>query len=235
MSTFETQVVELYDDNKSTYEIAEILHSYPNKVRRALVKMGRPLRNKSEAQKNALDTGRIDHPTKGRERSYDDKLKISTALTDYWDRMPEEQRQRIHDAAIAAIKRAGQEGSKLEKFLYEKLLSSYTVEFHKKNLIPNQNLEIDLFVPRLRTIIEIDGPSHFLPVWGDEKLRNQMAADLDKSGLILSKGFVIVRLKVLKTLSLAKMKEAHLKVLSILQSIESKFPSQSKRYIEVDL
>lgn len=252
--TFDSQVSDLYDQKKSTYEIAELLQTYPNRVRRSLKKQGKILRNKSQAQALALQTGRIDHPTEGHERSYDEKVKISATLTKRWANMPEDERQakvdqakerwalipdhqkqRIYDLAIAAIKKAGKEGSKFEKFLYEKLLVSYTVEFHKKNLIPNQNLEIDLYIPSLKTIVEIDGPSHFLPVWGEEKLQRQMAADLDKNGLILSKGFVIIRLKVLKTLSLASMEQAHDKILVLLRSIENKFPSQSKRYIEVDL
>ena len=252
--TFETQVSSLYADGKSPYEIAEALSTYPNKVRRTLQKMGVVLRDKSAAQSNALKTGRTTHPTEGSERSYEDKLKISESLTGHWDRMPaderqakvdaakerwdaltDSQKQRIFDAAIAAIKQAGKEGSKFEKFLYEKLLESYTVEFHKKNLIPNENLEIDLYIPGLKTIVEVDGPSHFLPVWGADKLRRQMKADLDKNGLILAKGFVIIRLKVLKALSLASMESGASQVLNLLRGIESKFPSHNNRYLEVDL
>lgn len=250
----EQRVIRLYHEDKSPYEIAEELGTYPNKIRRILKKMGEPLRSRSEAQKAALDTGRKDHPTEGKERSYDDKVKISRSLTEHWagmsdnerqekvdqakarwEALPQSKRDEIYDAAIQAIKKAGSEGSKFEKFLYEKLLVAHTVEFHKKNLIPNENLEIDIYIPRLKTIIEIDGPSHFLPVWGAEKLAKQMKADLGKNGLILSKGFVIIRLKVLKALSLAAMEDAADQIKVLLESIKSKFPSQNKRYIEVNL
>jgi very-short-patch-repair endonuclease len=219
-----------------------------------LKKLGESLRSRSDAQKAALDTGRKDHPTEGKERSYDDKVKISKSLTAHWASMSDEDRQEkvdqakarwealpqskrdeIYDAAIAAIKKTSSEGSKFEKFMHEKLLVEHTVEFHKKNLIPNENLEIDIYIPRLKTIIEIDGPSHFLPVWGAEKLAKQMRADLDKNGLILSKGFVIIRLKVLKNLSLSAMEDAASQVKVLLESIKSKFPSNHKRYIEVNL
>jgi very-short-patch-repair endonuclease len=91
------------------------------------------------------------------------------------------------EAATESIRKAGKEGSKLENFLLRKITDAgFKVDFHKKNLIPNEKLEIDLYVPECKTIIEIDGPSHFLPVWGDEKLQKQIKADLQKSGLILS-------------------------------------------------
>ena len=48
---------------KSTYEIAEETKTYPNKVRRALVSFGIPLRDKSQAQASALKTGRCLHLT----------------------------------------------------------------------------------------------------------------------------------------------------------------------------
>ena len=157
----EQRVIRLYHEDKSPYEIAEELGTYPNKIRRILKKMGEPLRSRSEAQKAALDTGRKDHPTEGKERSYDDKVKISRSLTEHWagmsdnerqekvdqakarwEALPQSKRDEIYDAAIQAIKKAGSEGSKFEKFLYEKLLVAHTVEFHKKNLIPNENFHV---------------------------------------------------------------------------------------------
>jgi DNA-directed RNA polymerase specialized sigma subunit len=54
----EKKIIDLYTkDQKSTYEIAEILNTYPNKVRRILVKNGVELKSKSEAQRNAINNG----------------------------------------------------------------------------------------------------------------------------------------------------------------------------------
>ena len=70
-------VKEYVENNKSTYEISESLGTYPNKVRRTLVKLGVKLRDKSKAQSTAIKSGRHKHPTQGTERSENDKVKIS--------------------------------------------------------------------------------------------------------------------------------------------------------------
>ena len=61
-------------ENKSTYQIAEELRTYPNKVRRALKFLGVNLKSKGEAQSVALKQGRHKHPTKGKQRTNADKI-----------------------------------------------------------------------------------------------------------------------------------------------------------------
>ena len=206
MNDLEQKVISMYDDQDlSTYQIAKELETYPNKIRRILIKHGKELKSKSEAQKVALKTGRSKHPTEGRERSHVEKLNISKSMSSYWDEMDESDREaRVEDSkerwakmdpnkrkemqalAIEGIRRASTEGSKIENFVVKTVSNGgYRVQFHKKDLIPNQNLEIDLYIPSLKTIIEVDGPSHFLPVWGEDRLKKQMKAYLDKNGLIL--------------------------------------------------
>ena len=110
------------------------------------------------------------------------------------------------------------------------------MEFHKKNLIPTQKLEIDLYIPSHKTIIEIDGPSHFFPIWGEEKLQKQIIADSQKSGLILSKGYIIIRVKNLADfVSLNKKEELINNLLAHLEKIDNRFPPKSKRFIEIEL
>lgn len=154
-----------------------------------------------------------------------------------WYSMPEEERSRITSLAIQAVRKAGKEGSKMEKFLLEELTGlGYRVQFHKKDLIPNEKLEIDLYIPSLKTIIEIDGPSHFLPIWGEEKLQKQIKADDQKTGLILSKGFVIIRVKnMLDYVSLASKNKMIISVVDKLNTIDNKFPRKAKRFIEIEL
>ena len=80
--------------------------------------------------------------------------------------MSQEEKNNMTQAAIKAIQIAGKEGSKLEKFLRDEFVrNGLNVQVHTKNIIPNENLEIDLYFPNIKTIIEIDGPSHFLPIW----------------------------------------------------------------------
>ena len=253
----DAKIVKMYvEQNKSTYEIAEALKTYPNKIRRVLVKNGVPLKNKSEAQKNAINNGTATHPTSGKQRSKTEKLKISNGLKKYWDNISDElyeervkqaqsrwysmtevEKQAMLSSAIKAIQLAGKEGSKLEKYLHEELSKAgYKVEIHKKDLIPNEGLEIDMYIPRLKTIIEIDGPSHFLPIWGEDKLQKQIKSDFHKTGLILNKGMIIIRIKNLSdSVCLASKEQLRLDILSQLSRIEKSFPTKSERYIEIEI
>ena len=252
----EKEVIKMYSEQKmSTYEIAKNLNTYPNKVRRLLIKNGVHMNDKSTAQKNAIKKGTAKIPTKGRKRSKEEKLKISSSLKkrweeiseeDYnnhvkmakerWSKIPEKTKKAMNEAAIKAIQKAGKEGSKLEKFLVKEFVDyGYKVKPHVKNLIPNENLEIDMYFPEIKSIIEIDGPSHFLPIWGEEKLKKQIKADSHKTGLILSKGFAIIRVKSLAdSISLSSREKLKDNLIEILDRIKSDFPSESNRYIEIE-
>lgn len=251
------QIITLYTkQHKSTYEIAEQFNTYPNRIRRILIKHGVNLKSKSEAQKNAIENGTAQHPTDGKARTQDEKLKISSGLKKYWENMSDEmynsrveqsrkrweslsdvEKDKMMSAAIKSIQAAGKEGSKLEKFLYEEITKGgYKVDYHKKQLIQNQDLELDMYIPELKTIIEVDGPSHFLPIWGEEKLQKQIKADTQKSGLILSKGMIILRIKNLSdSVCLADKEKLRLDILNCLSRIKESFPPKSERYIEIEI
>lgn len=251
------KIIEMYTKRKmSTYEIAKELNTYPNKIRRLLIKHGVELNDKSTAQKLALEKGIANIPTKGKTRTREEKLKISQSLKNNWDniddseyekrvnlardrwtKLSQTQRSKMNEAAIQAIQKAGKEGSKLEKFIRNELSRyGYKVESHKKNLIPNHNLEIDMYFPEVRAIIEIDGPSHFLPIWGEEKLKKQIKADADKTGLILSRGLAIIRVKNLSdSLSLASQEKLKCRLIELLDKMKKNFPKESERYIEIEV
>ena len=254
MNEFDKIVIKMYNkENLSTYEIAKSLETYPNKIRRTLKKHGYELKDKSQAQKTALASGRSSHPTQGKQRSQKEKIKISSSLVTYWDDMNEkerkrrskiaknnwkkmsnEQKEKMRSKGIAAIQLAATNGSKLEQFFQERLQDAgYSVEMHKV-IIPAENLEIDLYLKDLKTIIEVDGPSHFYPIWGEDKLQKQINADLRKSGALLSKGFIVIRIKSEGQESLSKREELISRVLEHLSKIKNKFPPRSKRFIEVE-
>ncbi len=252
----EKQIIDMYvEQSKSTYEISKELNTYPNKVRRVLAKHGVKLKNRSEAQKNALKKGVSKIPTQGQKRTEKEKLQISKSMKkrwedmdseeykeyvnrarDRWYSMSEHERHSLCQAATKAIQKAGKEGSKLEIFIRQELSKhGFVVEAHKKNLIPNENLEIDMYLPEIKAIIEIDGPSHFLPIWGEEKLNKQIKADENKTGLILSKGFVIIRVKHLAdTVCLSDRHILKDRLIDILEKFAVKLPVKSKRYIELE-
>ncbi len=253
----EQEIIDMYVKlNKSTYEISKHLKTYPNKIRRVLAKHGIKLKDRSEAQKNALKKGVAKIPTQGQKRSEEERIKISKSMQKRWKAMTEEQynarvesakqrwynmtdseRNAMSSAAIKAIQKAGKEGSKLEKFIRKEISKEgFVVEPHKKNLLPNENLEIDMYIPEVKAIIEIDGPSHFLPIWGAEKLQKQIKSDEVKTGLILSKGFVIIRVKHLAdTISLSNQHVLKAKLIEILNKLAKRLPAKSKRYIELEI
>lgn len=66
--TLEYVLREYVEKKRSTHDIAEECYTYPNKVRRMLIKYGITLRDNSEAQSQALASGRRKHPTKGKKR-----------------------------------------------------------------------------------------------------------------------------------------------------------------------
>ncbi len=254
--TNEQIMLNMYDNGASPYEIAEHLKTYPNKVRRFLKKAGKTLRDKSAAQSLALTSGRHKHPTKGTIRSDDTKFKISEKVHSYWETLPDDIRQsRVdkskeiweamsdHDkealrkAASAAIRVASKDGSKIENFLRKDLTShGFQVIFHKTGLIVNNNLEVDLFLPVQKTVIEIDGPTHFLPIWGEESLKKHIKADTHKSGLLLGAGFAIIRVKYLvKNLSEKHKRDLSAQIREILTKIDKEFPKQEDRFIELTL
>ena len=255
MSAFDKKVLSMYQDhNKSTYEIAEALKTYPNKVRRTLIKMGVPLKNKSTAQKNALKSGRSKHPTEGTERDPSIKLKISSTMVDYWSDMDEKERERrsagakerwqnmsaskkqeMREKANEQIRKSSTEGSKLERFFASRLRKiGYTVLLHKKDIIPQEKLEIDLYIPEAKAIIEVDGPSHFLPIWGEDKLQKQLNADIRKSGTLLTKGFIVFRVKSMGEESLKKREEMLKIVVDKLEEFKYNKPDKQERFIEVE-
>tara|TARA_R100000808_G_scaffold24059_2_gene54505 strand:+ start:12407 stop:13171 length:765 start_codon:yes stop_codon:yes gene_type:complete len=254
MNKNEKYILELYQQKQwSTYQIAEKLNTYPNKIRRILQKHGIVLRKATDAQKNALDNGRAKHPTKGKQRSEDTKQKISESQGLVWDRLTE--KEKLHRSKIGkqaweqktdiekqnlilqaqeAVRESSRKGSKLEHFLLSELgKHKIKVEFHKEHWLQNHNLQIDLYLPTYKVAIEVDGPSHFKPVWGQENLARNIKADQQKTGLILQSNLVMVRIKQDKSLTQRYMRTILQKLLGLLDQIGQKYPQENERYFEL--
>ena len=244
-------ITEFYVQQKLSFaDIAEKLDTYPNKVRRDAKKLNIGIRNKSDAQKNALNSGKHKHPTKGTIRDESTKIKIGMGVLDswaslsdaeleqrrqkskeQWDKMSSEQKANIQQAANVAVRNASKTGSKLEKFLLQKLLSDgYRVEFHKVQLLSNTKLHIDLFLPTMNIAIEIDGPSHFVPVWGDDALTRNKSYDNKKNGLLIGKGIKLIRVRQTKDFSNARALLIYKRLTDSIKEIAS---SQTIKNIEI--
>jgi len=249
------RILELYDSGKSTYDIASEMGTYPNMINRILKKNGRKIRSKSEAQKQSLENGTSSHPTKGKPRPDSVKLVLSQKSRDNWkdldetekqrridiarDRwndLPQDKRDEIAKKANEAVRVASREGSYLEKLLLIKLKELGYDAQHHRHIIENDKMEVDFYLPALRTAIEIDGPSHFLPIWGEDRLKKVMESDLQKNGLVISHGFCLIRIKY-KASNVTLIGEHELleKLKTTLDSIRNEFPKNiADRFIEID-
>lgn len=249
-------VVNEYVNGKSPQEIAEKYGTYSNKIRRILKKHVQ-LRSRSDANKQALDSGRKEHPTKGKTLSTEHKVKLSEASaknwrelsdekrTEYsdkcrerWNNMSEDDRKKMQELAHEAVRLSAKDGSKLERFVVEGLRSEkIVVVTHKTGLIVNDNLEVDIFLPDYAVVIEIDGPSHFFPIWGADKLAKQIKADTQKAGLLLNAGFVMIRIKCVSSYISEKIKrDIIFSLLDVLNKVKKNRPTDPiDRFIEIEV
>jgi len=251
----ESYVIKKYSEGSSTIQLAKELDTYPKKIERILKKNNQKIRTRSESQKLAIEQGRSKHPTEGMKRSEAEKIAISKGVEkawqnmseqdretfsknakDRWDNIPDSKKREMQEKAGRALRMACLEGSKQEKFLQGKLQElGYEVVMHKKGLIEG-NFEIDLLLPELNTIIEVDGPQHFLPYFGEAKLAETIKMDSIKNGLLVSRGFCVIRVKYLcKNMSKAVERKLWDVVSTEVEKVANKFPPKTKRFIEVEV
>ena len=234
-------------------EIAKQYDTYPNRLRRDAHRFGIEVRSRSDAAKVALSEGRSTHPTEGTLRSEETKLRISESQAtvweslsddgrnersqigkDSWDKKTDVEKANLIQKGSNAVREAARTGSKLEKFLLHALIDNgFQVQFHREHILRNQRLHIDLYVDDLRTAIEVDGPSHFKPIWGEQNLARNQKSDAQKTGLILSGGFALIRIRQQKRNSQKYFRDILSKLLATLQDIKNSFPKKSRRYIEL--
>jgi len=241
-----------YEINKKSFnDIANEYNTYANKIRRDAIKLKIKIRDKSEAQKNVLSTGKADHPTKGKQRSADVKNRIGHGVMksweeidqtelesrkqkarDNWNKLSDDTKQNILHEANMAVRKASKVGSKLEHFLLKCLIQDgFKVDFHKEQSLLNTKLQIDLFLPNLNVAIEVDGLSHFEPVWGEDSLKRNKKYDNKKSGLILGKGLVLIRVIQKKDYSKSRAQVIYNELKNQLNKITKKFPNADNRTI----
>ena len=152
--------------------------------------------------------------------SEDDLEKRKIKSRDQWQNMEEDVKANMLQSANNAVRATSKTGSKLEKYLFKRLLEDgYSVDFHKEQGLLNTKLQIDLFVTSINTAIEIDGPSHFLPVWGDTALQRNIKYDNKKQGLILGKGWILIRVKQTKDFSKTRSELLYQKLKQVVEEI----------------
>jgi hypothetical protein len=191
------------DEGLSTVQIAR-LHGYfkpggqPNAmlIHRALERAGIPIRNKSEAQKIALAVGTATHPTEGRVRTEEERVKIAVTLVENYKTASEADKKKRRrgveefwkdknnqEAQTEAIRKRSQqlqktisEGTILEQTLARNCIDwGYSVEMHQSKIF-NDTLEADMIIKGkgINVCIESDGKRHW------DLFMNNTPADLAK-------------------------------------------------------
>lgn len=233
---------EYIDNKRSTSDIAKELGTYPVTIRRALIKHGFEVRNKSQAQKNNIKKNGA--PMQGKTRSVREREKISKGLQNFWDGMDakeeaavrsrlsenakrnwrnisrEEKNKRLRKMQTAARKTGG--GSKNENLVADILGDiGYRVIQRSKDYAPRRQFEIDIALPDERIAIEWDGVTHFEPVYGEEHLAKVQQKDKYKDNLLVSNGWTVIRCRDMSTTSsLAFCRRAVDKILEAIEDCE---------------
>lgn len=242
-----------FNEQKSIVAIAEELNTYPNKIKRMIIKNGKQLRDKSEAQKLALSSGRHTHPTEGTERpeetkrniakgvskhwhslSKDEKKRFSDLAKKNWEKITPQKKKEILDAASEGIREAAKNGSKIERFFLTELkLLGYNVIWHANDVVPNTKLVVDLWVPDIATAIEIDGLSHYEPIWGEDSFAQTKRADQEKNGALMTIKANIIRIKsVKKNVSKLMLEKSLPQLLKLLEQASKTHSSSFKMEIK---
>ena len=86
-----------------------------------------------------------------------------------------------------------------------------------------------MFLPKLNIAIEVDGPSHFKPVWGEEALKRNQEYDNKKNRLLIGKGIALIRIKQIKDFSKSRAKIIFGKLMKAIADISD----NKEKYIEI--
>lgn len=94
--------------------------------------------------------------------------------------------------------RSSTQRSRAEDYLFEMMVS----DFPSLKIIKNdrsflsEHLEIDLYMPDIRLAIELNGPVHYLPIYGDERFKRVQIKDAKKNLELHQKGVALLTLDI---------------------------------------
>lgn len=108
--------------------------------------------------------------------------------------------------------------SRFEEWVEDKLLKRYVdLEFDFNNK-SETGYELDIFVPKLNIAFEINGITHYKPIYGEERLRRTKEIDFEKKVICESKGIdmIIVDVSSIRNWSPEKTKEHYDSICKII-------------------
>ena len=194
----------------SMRDIAKLLNTSPNSISRMFKKYGAESLSTSEIIRKKIKNGSIvpNHP----EWTEEQKLNFSEKTAKSWENNPnrndsykeearekwnaltEAEKKKQSKKMLDGVREASKNGSRLEHVLAEEIRKFGFLSIkHKVNVLPNSDLEFDLYIPEIGTIIEVDGPSHYSPIWGEERLKKNKERDAEKAGSAINMKFNFIR------------------------------------------
>lgn len=201
----------------STWQIAGLVSTHPNTVRRALKSFGIALRDRGAAQANFLAAN--DHPAFGTTRSEEEKRRITSGIRAHWERLSErEQTKRRKEIAKRSKKNWASKSDEEKEFAVRKMTSGnrkaqgrgsknenlvarmlqekgYKIAQRTTDYTPGAAFEIDIALPNESIAVEWDGPAHYSPIYGEDELARVKEKDLRKNDTLLSNNWTIVRVQ----------------------------------------
>lgn len=219
-------------EGKSVRQIATELKTYPLRIRREILKHGLTPPDPSEAMKRAYKTGsKIKRTDK---LSKETKLKIANTAKENWTEDRKEEASKIqkeifskrsaesvdnmHKSARIALLKTTKTGSKLEKALMHHLSFLGQINWHENIIIGDEILETDLMIPGKKIAIEIDGITHYEPIYGEERLDRIQRNDRLKNEIYFRGGYRVIRIKNVGKNGIAKINSIITQIKDFLES-----------------
>lgn len=208
-------------------------------IKRDCDKLNIGTRSHSDAQKLALASG-TPHPTKGKTHSDETKQKIADGMYDAWKndidkadrsekskeawkRLDHTKRKEIKHKAAVAIRDASINGSKLERYFLENLSKfGFKASFHHEKTLGGTRLQVDMMIQDMGIAMEINGLSHYSPIWGDKSYNRTKNADNTKRALLLNNGFTLINIKNTKASSNKRFQMLLAELVDLLNKIKSR-------------
>jgi very-short-patch-repair endonuclease len=88
------------------------------------------------------------------------------------------------------------DGSRFENFIAEKLAEvGYKLEQRSHNYTPGKKYHVDIALPEQKIIIEVDGPTHWQPIYGEDELVKVQNKDKQKDSALNANGWNVLRVQ----------------------------------------
>lgn len=246
------ELIQKYHTNGdlSLTQLSQLTGTYVNRLKRDAKKFGIKTDSKSEAQKKALRTGAIAHPTLGTVRDDETKRKIGKSKREHWKDLDQNEKQRISKIRsklykkqkniphmspnkTAGLKKAASQGSRIELHLYDIINNEFGAIHQYEDKLGQESYHIDIFIPSLSIGIEVDGPSHYSEIWSAEKLKRTQEKDARKESIIKKVGITLIRFIADHKYSPAYAEEAGQALIESCKQIQA--GKNNKRVIHVKI